>query len=123
LIKAHGRHVLKNTESGLIKGLWNYGQALLVVENIDGRVILLDFPSRVRAIEYLCSHFKELKIPLKAFKTVRQANQHDLDRYNDQPKRSSPKKIHKKNIEQSVVDRYHKDMELEHFKFFLEENY
>jgi hypothetical protein len=115
---------LKNIENGLIKGLWNYGQDLLVVENIEGRIILLDFPSKQRAIEYLCDHFRALKVPLRAFKNIRKATKKDIEKFNLQLKKpTSPKKTKHKMVEESVIDRYHKDMEKEYFKYFLEENY
>ena len=121
-IVEYGRNALKNIESGQIKGLWNYRQDLLAIDSIDGRIILLDFPSRKRAIEYLCDHFRALRIPLRNFKKVRPATKNDIEQSEIQSKKKPSKKSKQKRVEESVVDRYQRDMEKEWFKFFVEEN-
>jgi hypothetical protein len=103
----HGKNILNSTENGRIKGLWNYAQDLLVIEGKHDEIILLDFPSKQRAMEYLCIYFKKLSIPLINFKKLRKATKKDIEKYEQARLKKKPKKSRKDKA--SVVNRYIKE--------------
>lgn len=89
------------TGSGQIKGLWNYKEELLVVERRNGDLLILDFPSKNRAVEFLCANFVKLQIPLKNIKHIRPATKKDIERES-----KKPRKIIKKQTRRNVVEEY-----------------